>query len=59
MEVITPNTLKQALSKFKERGDERWVDDGELADKAHEIVDEYLEDSVGLTQEDIADILGE
>ena len=59
MEVITPNSLKDALSKFKDKGDERWVDESELAEKAQEIVDEYLEDSVGLTQEDIADILGE
>ena len=59
MEVITPNSLKDALSKFKSKGDERWVDESELAEKAQEIVDEYLEDSVGLTQEDIADILGE
>ena len=58
MEVITPNSLKDALSKFKDKGDERWVDESELAEKAQEIVDEYLEDSVGLTQEDIADILG-
>ena len=59
MEVITPNSLKDALSKFKSKGDERWVDESELTEKAQEIVDEYLEDSVGLTQEDIADILGE
>ena len=59
MEVITPNSLKDALSKFKDKGDERWVDESELTEKAQEIVDEYLEDSVGLTQEDIADILGE
>ena len=59
MEVITPNSLKDALSKFKERGDARWVDESELTEKAQEIVDDYLEDSAGLSPEDIADILGE
>lgn len=58
MEVITPNSLKDALSKFKDKGDERWVDEGELTEKAQAIVDDYLENSAGLSPEDIADILG-
>ena len=59
MEVITPKTLANALKDFKERGDERWVDDSELEDKAKGIVDEYLEETAGLSNDDIADILGQ
>lgn len=56
MEVITPNTLKEALSKFRERGDEKWVDEEELEAQAKGIVDDYLEESAGLTPGDITDI---
>lgn len=59
MEVITPGTLKDALSKFRDKGDERWVDESELAEKAQGIVDEYLETSAGLSDEDIAEILNQ
>ena len=71
MEVITPKTLANALKDFikeftdaaekdfKERGDARWIDDSELEDKAKDIVDEYLEDAAGLSNDDIADILGQ
>ena len=59
MEVITPKTLANALKDFKERGDARWVDDSELEEKAQGIVDEYLEETAGLSNDDIADILGQ
>lgn len=59
MEVITPKTLANALKDFKERGDARWIDDSELEDRAKDIVDEYLEDAAGLSDDDVADILGQ
>ena len=57
MEVITPKSLTNALKDFRAKGDARWIDEGELGDKAREIVDEYLEDATGLSDEDMADIL--
>ena len=63
MEVITPSSLKDALSKFKSKGDARWVDESELEEslegRTKGIVDEYLENSVGLSDEDIDEILNQ
>lgn len=58
MEVITPRSLTDALREFKDRADERWVDQDELEAQSKALVDEYLEDKSGLTDEDMEDILG-
>lgn len=57
MEVITPKTLASALKNFREKADERWVDEAELTEMAQGIVDEYLENTAGLSEDDLSDIL--
>lgn len=58
MEVITPDTLVDALKRFRERGDAKWVDEEELEEQAKDIVDNYLSDKTGLNEDDMNDILG-
>ena len=58
MEVITPDTLVDVLTKFRKRGDEKWIDQNELEEQAKDIVDDYLSDKTGLSEDDMNDILG-
>jgi len=58
MEVITPDALVDALTKFRKRGDEKWIDQNELEEQAKDIVDNYLSDKAGLSEDDMNDILG-
>lgn len=57
-EFISKESLKDALKKFRVRGDERWVSDERAEEVVVPVVDGYLEDAGSLDSSDIADILG-
>ena len=56
--IVTKATLVDALTDFRERGDERWPKTSEITERVDTIVDERLAESGELSSADIADILG-
>lgn len=56
MPYVTTDSLKDALTKFRERGDAYWLKRGE----AEEMMDDAIDSKVGpLSMEDLEEVLEE